>query len=72
MRGYELCIQQLISTFNQAGDEVDEGDFACIALAAEHAFAEESRAKRDAIEAADQFAAPPAFNGMGMAVCVQG
>ena len=44
MIGCELGIEEVEAPGFQAGDQVDEGDFRCVAGAREHAFAEKCRA----------------------------
>jgi len=64
--GDELRIQKPEPTELQARDEMGQRHLAGVALAAEHAFAEERRADLHAIEPADQRAIAPAFHRMGM------
>ncbi|GAA4035411.1 hypothetical protein GCM10022281_14750 [Sphingomonas rosea] len=55
----------------QPRDERGEGDLGGIAAAAEHAFAEEGAAERDAVDAADQRFAFPNFDRMGRAALME-
>ena len=65
--GHELAVEQAKAALDQPRHEMDQRDLGRIALAAEHALAEERRADRDAIEAADQLALAPAFDAVRMA-----
>jgi hypothetical protein len=72
MRSDELRVQKFVPSFDQARDEVDEGNLAGVALAAEHAFAEERRTERNSVEAAGEPAIPPAFDRVRATARVQG
>lgn len=67
MRGDELAVEKLPSARDQPRDEMRERDFRGIAHAADHRFAEEGPAKRDAVEPADQIVTQPAFDAVRMA-----
>ena len=62
VRVVELGVQQHVTAINQVSDKVHERDLRGIGRAAEHAFAEERAAERDAIKAADELFAVPAFD----------
>jgi hypothetical protein len=62
MRRQELGIEQPVTAKAEARDEMDERDLACVGDPAEHAFAEEGGAERDAIETADPLALCPALD----------
>ena len=49
------------------GDKPGERDLRCVRAAADHAFAKEGAAERQAVEAADQIFAVPTFDRMGVA-----
>jgi len=44
MRGQELGVEQAVAAETQSCDQMDQGDFARVGFAAEHAFAKEDRA----------------------------
>ena len=71
MLGHELAIEQAKAALDQPRHEMDQRHLRGVALAAEHAFAEEGRAHRDAVEAADQPAVDPALDAVGVAAPVQ-
>src|SRR6202011_3369982 len=48
----------------QPGDQMNEGDLARLALAAEHAFAEKDRADRDTVQATHQHIVAPTFHAV--------
>lgn len=50
---------------------MDEGDFAGVCFAGEHAFSGEEAAESDAVESAHEFAIAPGFNAVGQAKLVQ-
>ena len=56
MLGHELAVEQAEAALDQPRHQMDQRHLGGIALAAEHALAEERRADRHAIEAADQLA----------------
>jgi hypothetical protein len=64
MFGHELAIEQPEAALDQAGHEVDQRHLGGVALAAEHAFAEEYRPHRDTVEASHQLVIDPAFDAM--------
>jgi len=64
VRRQKLGIEQAIATEPQADGQMHEGHFARVGHAAEHAFAEEGSADRDAVESADQHALSPCFDAM--------
>jgi hypothetical protein len=68
----ELRIEQFEAAADQPRDQMDERHFAGIALFAEHAFAEECRPQRNAIQSPKQLPIPPTFDGMRMSHTVQG
>jgi hypothetical protein len=70
MRCDELRVQQRVAALNQPRDEMDEGNLARVALTAEHALAEKSRAQRNAVQPANKNAIAPALNGMCIATRV--
>jgi len=49
MRRQELGVEQAVAAEAQPGDQVNERDFARLALAAEHAFTEKDRTERNAV-----------------------
>ena len=67
MLGDELGVEQAEAAQHQAQHEMDQRHLAGVALAAEHALAEEGAAERDAVEPADQLAVAPALDAVGMA-----
>lgn len=67
MAGDELAIQQFHPGMAQRSHQPCQCDFRCVGDAAEHAFSAEHPVEAHAIEAADQLAALPAFDRMGMA-----
>ena len=67
MLGHELAVEQAEAALDQPRHQMDQRHLGGVALAAEHALAEERRADRDAVEAADQLAVAPAFDAVGMA-----
>ena len=71
MPGQELGVEQAPAAPLQPGDQMHEGDFRCVALAAEHAFAEEGATERDTVQAAYQGFVAPAFDAVGLAAGVQ-
>ena len=71
MLGDELGVEQREAARPQPRDQIDQGDLAGVAVAREHALAEERGAERDAVEAADQLAVAPALDAVGMAAPVQ-
>jgi len=71
MSGQELGVEQAPAATLQPGDQMHEGDFRCVALAAEHAFAEEGTTEGDAVEAADEVLIAPDFDAVGLAAGVQ-
>ena len=68
---HELTVEQAEATLDEARHEMDQRHLRRVAFAAEHALAEEGRANRDAVEAADEFIADPAFDAVGVAAVVQ-
>ena len=56
MLGHELAVEQAEAALDQPRHEMDQRHLRGIALAAEHALAEERRPDRHAVEAADQLA----------------
>src|SRR5476649_2200262 len=71
MLGHELTIEQAEAPLDQPGGEMDQRHFGSVALAAEHALAEESRADRHAVETADELSLDAAFDAVGMAAAVE-
>jgi len=71
MIGDELAIEQGEAPGPQPRDKMRERDLRGVAFAAEHALAEKSPAKSDAIEAADQPAFVPGLDRMSMSAPVQ-
>ena len=67
MRGEKLGVEQDETAAAQSLHQLHQRHFGSIADAAEHALAEKSRAQRDAVKPARQFAVLPAFHRMGMA-----
>jgi hypothetical protein len=51
MRRQELGVEQAVAAESQPGDQVNQGDLARLALAAEHALAEKDGPDRDAVQA---------------------
>ena len=66
-----LRVEQFELAFAQALHEVDERDFAGVALAVEHALAEERGAEADAVEAAGELAVAPGLDAVGVAEVVE-
>src|SRR5215813_12220787 len=64
MRRQELGVEQEVAAETQPGDEVNEGDLARLALAAEHAFAKKDAPDRDTVQATRQHAVAPALHTM--------
>jgi hypothetical protein len=71
MRCHELRVQKRKPAFDEACDEMGECNFARIALAREHALAEERAAKAHAIKSSDECIVAPAFDRMGMTALVE-
>ena len=71
MVGHELGVEQPIAAGAQPLDQRDQRDLAGVALVREHALAEERRAERDAVQAADQAPVRPALDAVGVALPVQ-
>jgi len=66
MLGHELAIEQREVPRLEAGDQPRQRHLGCIARPAEHAFAEEGAAQLHAVKTADQLAALPDLDRMGM------
>lgn len=66
-----LAIDQGNSLLPEVLDVLDEGEFASVAGFGEHAFAEESVAHADAVEAACELVAEPCFGAVGQAHLVE-
>lgn len=66
MGGDELAVEQFPAARDKARDEVRERDLRRVARPADHRFAEKGAPERDAVKAADQFIALPAFDAVGM------
>tara|TARA_R100000935_G_scaffold34090_1_gene54670 strand:- start:683 stop:1171 length:489 start_codon:yes stop_codon:yes gene_type:complete len=64
MRIVKLCVQQDELVFQQMRHQVDQRDLGRIGRARKHAFTEEGASQGDAIQAAHEFIAIPAFNRM--------
>src|SRR5689334_23599378 len=64
MRRQKLGVEQPIAAEPQPGRQMDQRDLARIGGAAEHAFAEERRPERDAVQSTDQHAALPRFDAV--------
>ncbi|GAA0446786.1 hypothetical protein GCM10009095_13170 [Sphingomonas molluscorum] len=71
MVGLKLAVQKREAADAEAGDEPGERDLGCVGGAADHAFAEEGAAECEAVEAADEAVAVPAFDRMGEAQRVE-
>lgn len=69
--GY-LAIDESEVACLQVANQVGQAYFGGVAHGGEHGFSEESLAKGNAVEAADQLVVVPGFDGMGVAVVVQG
>ena len=64
VRGLELAVEQGEPADAQPRDQPGERDLRRVGRAADHAFAEERAAERQAVEPADQLVAVPAFDRM--------
>src|SRR5258708_8418246 len=71
MRSHELRVEQAKAAGAQLLDQVNQCHFARVGDTAEHAFAEERGAERDAVEAADQLIVEPALDAVGAATLKQ-
>lgn len=71
MIGLELAIEQRKASRAQPCNEPGQRNLGSIARAAHHAFAEERAAERQAVQAADQIIAVPAFDRMRKAHVMQ-
>src|SRR5205085_2571681 len=69
--GGRLRVEQFELALVEAVDQVDEGYFAGIALAMEHALAEERGAQADAVQPAGQLAVAPRLDAVGVAQVVE-
>ncbi len=67
MLGHELGVEQAEAAGPQPRHEVDERDLRGVALAVEHALAEEGAAEPHAVEAADQPAVAPDLDRVAVA-----
>ncbi|MEA3081991.1 MAG: hypothetical protein QOD54_1659 [Sphingomonadales bacterium] len=67
MLGHELTVEKREIADLKARDKPSQRNLGCIARAAEHALAEERAAELHAIEAANELAALPDLNRMGVA-----
>ncbi|MOA00539.1 hypothetical protein D3C78_1199090 [compost metagenome] len=66
-----LAVDQDEATIAQVLDQGDKADLRGVGGTTEHRLAEEQATDGQAVEAADQFAAPPDFDRMGDAAAVQ-
>jgi hypothetical protein len=64
--GHELAVEQREAADLEPGDQPRERNLRCVGPAAEHALAEEGPAQFHAIEAADERAIAPDFDGMSV------
>jgi len=71
MFGQELAVEQLKVPDAQARHQMSERHLRRIAHPAEHALAEEGRAKANAVKPADQLAVVPGLDRMGVAASVK-
>src|SRR5262245_7482190 len=71
MLRHELAVEQVKSALDQPRHEMDQRHLRCVALAAEHALAEERRTDRHAVNAADQLALEAALDAVRAAAPVQ-
>src|SRR3990167_2211717 len=71
MLGHELAVEQPEATLNEACPEVDQCHLRGVALAAEHALAEECRPHGNAVKASHQLIAEAAFDAVTVATAVQ-
>lgn len=71
MRRHKLTVQHLPPANPQARHQMGQRYLAGIGAAADHRFAEKGAAQADAIKAADQFAALPTFDAMGVTQFMQ-
>lgn len=69
--GEHLDVEKGEVAFAEVLDEVEEGDFGGVGNAVEHGFAGEEPADGDAVDAAGQLAALPAFEAVGVAGFVE-
>ena len=69
---HELAVEQSVAADLQAGDEPGQRNLRRVGHSAEHAFAEKSPAELHPVKPADQLAAVPDFDGMGVAGRMQG
>lgn len=69
--GVGLGVEEEETAGAEAFDEGDEGDFGGVGFAVEHGLAEEGGVEGDAVEAADEFAVAPGFDGVCEAELVE-
>ena len=67
MAGGELGVEQAVAARNQPGDQMGEAHFGGVALAGEHAFAEEGAANAHPVEPAHQLALAPGLHRVAVA-----
>src|SRR5688572_7440012 len=67
MLGDELGVEKLEPTGFEAGDKVDQRHLRRVAVAAEHACAEERATEGETVEPADQFPLAPRLDRVAMA-----
>ena len=71
VRRVDLAVDQRDAVRQTLLDQPRECHLRCVGCAAEHRFAEEYASQAESVETADELAASPGFDGMGMTEGVQ-